>query len=286
MSVTALPFQRPVADAQSQAELLRLRYGDPTLARPEHWNEVLATLLSHRSVRSYLRDPVSDATLATIVAAAQSAPSSSNLQVWSVIAVRDAARRARLAELVGGQGHVRDCPLFLVWLADLARLKAIGAAHDQALGGLDYLELFMVAVIDAALAAQNAVAALESLGLGCVYIGAVRNRPEDVAAELGLPPHVMPVFGLCVGWPDPAQPADIKPRLPQAAVLHHEQYDATAAPAAIATYDARLRVFQQEQGMRVQDWSQQMIARVRDAAALHGRDRMREALANLGFLLR
>ena len=70
------------------------------------------------------------------------------------------------------------------------------------LAGLDYLEPFIVGIIDTALAAQSAAIALESLGLGFVYIGAMRNHPEEVAAELGLPPHVMALFGMCVGYPD------------------------------------------------------------------------------------
>ena len=62
-------------------------------------------------------------TLEMLVAAAQSASTSSNLQAWSLVAVEDSARKARLAELVGNQAHVRAAPLFLVWLADLARLE-------------------------------------------------------------------------------------------------------------------------------------------------------------------
>ncbi len=75
----------------------------------------------------------------------------------------------------------------LVWLADLSRLGALGRDRDKPTDGLDYLEMLMVGVVDAALAAQNATVALESLGLGSVYIGALRNDPEAVAELLGLP---------------------------------------------------------------------------------------------------
>ena len=67
------------------------------------------------------------------------------------------------------------------------------------LEALPYLESLLLGTIDAALAAQNAVVAMESLGLGSVYIGGIRNDIEGVAKELGLPPQVYPVFGLCVG---------------------------------------------------------------------------------------
>lgn len=279
----------PAGQIETGPELRRARYRDPSMAAPEAWNPVLSLLLNHRSTRRFLPDGVSDDMLASIVAAAQSAPTSSNLQLWSVVAVRDAGRRARLAELAGSQAHVRDCPLFLVFLADQARADRIAAAQGRTLGGGDYLEAFMVALVDAALAAQNAVVALESLGLGSVYIGGMRNHPEKVAAELNLPPHAMACFGLCVGWPDPAEGTDIKPRLPQAAVLHHEGYalpPGEALPAEVAQYDAALQAFQQEQGMRVQDWSAIMANRLRGPESLSGRHRMREALGNLGFQLR
>ena len=117
---------------------------------------------------------------AATAAPARRAGSSSNLNVWSVVAVRDAARRARLAELAGNQDQVREAPLQLVWLADLARLRRVATACGRPADGLDYLEMFLTGVIDAALAAQNGAAAAESLGLGMVYIGGVRNHPAAI----------------------------------------------------------------------------------------------------------
>jgi nitroreductase len=252
-------------------QAVALRYGAPS-PPPPHWNAVLDTLLAHRSVRAFLPDPVAPETLQTLIAAAQSAATSSNLQTWSVVAIAD-------------QAHIRAAPLFLVWLADLSRLAALSAARASPAAGLDYLEMLLVGVVDATLAAQNAVTALESLGLGSVYIGGIRNHPEQVATELGLPPLVFPVFGLCVGTPDPAQPAQIKPRLPQDAVLHHETYTPQAQPAAIAAYVARLHDFQAQEGLRLDDWAERCLARVAGPASLSGRHRMREAMAALGFKL-
>jgi hypothetical protein len=119
-----------------------------------------------------------------------------------------------------------------------------------------------------------------------VYIGAVRNLPEQIAAELALPPHVFAVFGMSIGYPDPAKETGIKPRLPQSLVLHREQYSVAPQGDAVGGYNATVREFQREQGMRPIDWTQQCFNRVKDAEALRGRDRMREALRNLGFELR
>lgn len=270
----------------SRASLYQARYGSADGVMPSTTSPIIEHLLAHRSVRNYLPDPVSDDQLAAIVAAAQSAASSSNLHAWSVVAVRDEARKARLSLLAGDQPHIRQAPLFLVWLADLARLAHVAEQVGETPAALDYLEMFEVGVIDAALAAQNAVAAAESLGLGTVYIGGIRNQPEAVAAELQLPARVVAVFGLCIGTPDPTQSAAIKPRPPQAVVLHHESYSLPAQQAGLNAYDAAMAQFYASQGMKVRGtWSHHSAKRVRDGAALTGRDQLVAALKARGFAL-
>ena len=266
--------------------LLAARYGRAWSEPARHWNETIATLLSHRSVRAYLPKALPDGTLETLIAAAQSASTSSNLQTWSVVAVTDPARKDRLATLAADQDAVREAPLLLVWLADLSRLQRLGDARGRAVEGLAYLELLFVALIDAALAAQNALVAAESLGLGGVYIGAMRNKPAEVAAELGLPPQVFAVFGLCVGYPDPERQSGVKPRLGQSVVLHREQYGVASVRDEVAGYDEAMEVFQREQAMGPASWSERVLQRVGSAKALSGRDQMRAILEALGFGLR
>jgi nitroreductase len=278
-------------------ELLKARYGlglgqDLPAAVAgnfaDHFNPVLETLFSHRSVRAFLPDALSAGTLDLLVAAAQSAPSSSNLQVWSAVAVEDAQGRERFAELVGKQQQVREAPLFLAWLVDLSRLQRLAAERGRQLEGADYLDTFLMGVIDAALAAQNMVNAAESLGLGTVYIGALRNQPEAVAAALGIQPGdgVYPVFGLCIGRPDPARPSAVKPRLPPSSVLYRERYTPAPVEQEIGSYDAAMRAFYASQGLPASSWSEHSLARLRSADDLKGRHRLREALAGLGFTLR
>jgi hypothetical protein len=87
------------------------------------------------------------------------------------------------------------------------------------------------------------------LAFGAVYIRAIRNRPDAVGAELGLAPHVAPVFGLCIGYADPDTPAEVKPRLSQNVVVHREAYALETQDDGIATYDEILRQFQASQGL-------------------------------------
>jgi len=265
-------------------ELVRSRYGDePTGDLPV--TEVIVQQLAHRSVRRYLPDEVGDAELTAIVAAAQSAATSSNLQLWSVVAVRDPGSRATLSALAGGQRHIVDAPLLLVWLVDLSRARAVAAAHQAPTEGAEFLETAVVGFVDAALAAQNATLAAESLGLGTVYIGALRNRPEQVAELLGLPPHVFAAFGLVVGHPDPGEAPRVKPRLAQAAVLHHETYDTDVHLPQVAAYEGRIAAFYADEGLE-HSWTSRVLARLSGPDALSGRDRLGEALRAQGFELR
>ncbi|CAN5174350.1 nitroreductase family protein [soil metagenome] len=249
-------------------------------------NPVIDSLLQHRSVRAYLSRPLPDGTIETLVAAAQSAASSSNLNLWSVVAVTDPAIRSQLAVLASNQRHIEEAPLILLWVADLARAQAVGEREARPTDALDFLDSFVTASVDTGLAAQNAVIAAESLGLGTVYIGALRNRPEAVAALVGLPPRAVVVFGLVVGWPDPDRPTAIKPRPAQAAVLHHDHYANGAEADAVEAYDAAIRTFQHSQGLPATGWKAPVLARFANAASLNGRDRLRAALGALGFPLR
>ncbi len=280
------PVNPDAFDARAAAAMFE-RYRRPDSPKPAIWNDTLELLLAHRSHRNYLDAPLPTGALEIIAAAAQSASTSSNLQVWSLVAVEDEARKNRLADLAGGQQHIRDCKLLLIWLCDLARLENLAKEKGRDAAALPYLEIFMTGVVDAALAAQSAVVALESIGLGCCFIGAMRNKPEEVAKELDLPPGAFAVFGMTVGVPDPAANAGVKPRLGQAAVLHREQYQrGDAQREAIETLDSVFKDFQREQKLPEQGWIRQVLSRVRGVDAMSGRDRLREALKALGFELR
>ncbi len=272
-----------------EQQKLDQRYGPGVQPAPGAWSAVIDHLLDHRSVRKYQPDAVSDEQLTAIIAAAQSAATSSNLNAWSVVAVRNPETRAALAECAGNQAHVRDAPLQLVWLADLARLEHVARLAERPCAAIDYLEMFVIGVIDAALAAQNAITAAQSLGLSGCYIGGMRNQPEKVAELLGLPPRVFAVFGMTLGYEDEAAgSASVKPRLPQAAILHHERYRPLNEQSAdVEAYNLIMEAFYAAQNMNVHGtWAVHSAKRIADAQSLTGRDRLNEALHNLGFKLK
>ncbi|MEK4524222.1 MULTISPECIES: oxygen-insensitive NADPH nitroreductase [Paenibacillus] len=246
-------------------------------------NETIELMMKHRSVRKYKPDPVSDEQLAAIVAAGQMASSSSSVQAYTVIAVTDLEQKAKLAELAGNQAYVNECPVFLVWCADLYRLSDAANRHlPEKESYADSTENFMVATIDAALASQNAALAAESLGFGIVYIGGLRTRIEEVAELLELPEGVYPVYGMCIGVAD--QETGIRPRLPLNAVLHRNRYNAEQSIKGVEQYDETTTAYMKERtnGERTTPWSELMAKRLTEPTRLQ----VRPFLEGKGFLKR
>lgn len=268
-------------------DLLKARYGAQVNLPELSANPVIERMLAHRSVRAFLPTPVTEAQLQTMMAAAQSVASSSNLNVWSVVAVTAPDVRQKLSLLAGDQAHIREAPLQLLWVLDLSRLRAICEAEKMPSEGLDYLEMYTVGCIDTAIAAQNAVLAAESMGLGTVYIGGMRNHPDEVAALVGLPPQALVLFGMSVGTPDSARPSHVKPRPAQSFVLHREHYQHEAAAPAITAYNQTMSHYYADHQMAVKGhWGHHSAKRVTLAGSLNGREKLREHLYSLGFKLK
>ena len=193
------------------------------------------SLLSHRSIRSYQDKPVSDEDLTQIIQAVQAAPNWVNVQLVSVVAVKDYERRKYLSTLCGNQKHIAEAPVFLVFCADYYRTWLACRAKGQSLDSvLEDMDTVIVGAHEVGIAVGTAVAAAESLGLGTVVIGDVRQNPLEVISELGLPPYVFPVLCLCIGYA--AEDPGLKPRLPMRAMFFEEQYD-TNLGDALKCYD-------------------------------------------------
>lgn len=267
-------------------EALQRRYGAEAIPAVGPWNDTIARLLDHRSVRGYKPDPVPAGTLETLIAAAQSAATSSNMQWTSVVAVTDPAKKKVLAEIAGNQRHIEQCPLYLCWVTDMSRNSTIGDAEKTELKVMPWLETFLVASVDVALAAQNAVVAAESIGLSTVYIGAMRNDPERVAKLLGLPPQCFVLFGLCVGYATDQAAGEVKPRMPQPMMLHHERYDASKAGALRQIHDRAMTEFSARHEMQAGTWTQRVLNRLGPMSSMNGRERLAAALAALGFTIK
>ncbi|QTC45094.1 oxygen-insensitive NADPH nitroreductase [Pantoea ananatis] len=207
-------------------------------------------LCSHRSIRSFTDQKVSAEQREAIIAAAQSASTSSFLQCSSIVRITEPALRDQLVTLTGGQTWVAEAAEFWVFCADFNRHLQI--CSDAQLGRAEQL---LLGCVDTALMAQNAMVAAESLGLGGVFIGGIRNNIAQVTELLGLPKFVLPLFGFCLGYPESIP--DVKPRIPQSMLVHENRYQ-PVDPAVLADYDSRTAIYyeQRDSNQRSETWSQ------------------------------
>ncbi len=241
---------------------------------------VTQTLNQHASVRAFIDKPVPEEMLNAILNAARRSPTSSNMQTYSIIVVRSPETRQRLAVLAGNQSHIEQCDVFVGFLADLNRLDNASEMHGQPL--VKSLETTLVATVDAALVGMSVQTAAESFGLGAVMIGGMRNHPQEVADLLGFPPGVYMVYGMSIGWPqEPLGSKQLKPRLPEALVIHHEAYSDDDPRPLIEAYDVELAAFygQQNRNQHTAAWSGPIAKRLQKPVRPH----LRRTLETMGF---
>ncbi|MBM7572193.1 oxygen-insensitive NADPH nitroreductase [Aquibacillus albus] len=224
-------------------------------------NETIDTILNHRSIRKFTKQPLSDEQINTIIEAAHSASTSSYMMAYSIIGVTDLEKKSQLAEITN-QPYVKENGHLLLFCADLRRntLSADNQAYEQMKTNLENTEHLLVATIDAALAAQNAAIAAESMGLGICYIGSIRNNIHKVDELFHLPNHVIALFGLAIGFP--AHEPDQKPRLPQKAVYFNDNYmEDEEMKSSIQQFDRTIEAYYQQRStnQRLDSWSNQMI---------------------------
>lgn len=223
-------------------------------------NQTIETMLNHRSIRQFKETKLSEEQIYTIIQAAQQASTSSYMMAYSIIGVTDPGKKEALAE-VSGQSYVKENGHLLVFCADFHRvtIKATDEEYENMLPNLENSEHFLVSAIDAALAAQNAALAAESLGLGMCYIGSLRNNIEKVDEVLSLPKHVIPLFGMVIGVPD-HQP-EKKPRLPQESIYFENEYKSYEEP--LDQFNKTIAHYYQNRNSnnRVDSWTDQMLRR-------------------------
>jgi nitroreductase len=244
-------------------------------------NPTIELLKSHRSIRKFKDMPVDDEIAGIIIETAQCAATSNHVQAYTVIRVIDKKVRREIAELSGPQAWVELAPLFLVFCADLTRLETACGMHAKELAK-GFAEQFVVATVDTALLAQNAMITAESLGLGGVYIGGIRNDPRKICDLLHIPEKAYPVFGMCLGYPDHAPP--VKPRLPVEAIFKTDQYDRENEDGYLQAYDRITNTYYQTRDSNLKD--QTWTGQIADYMSRKIRPHMKSFLQKQGFFIR
>ena len=221
-------------------------------------NPVLESLFKHKSIRKYKDQPLEDEKLQYIIKAAQSAPTWCNGQQVSIVAIKDKSRKELFAKLCWDQKYISECSVFLIFCSDFYRVSLAfekEGKKEEFQKYMNDIEPIIIGSHDVGIALQNAVVAAESLGLGTVDIGSVRIKSLQITKELNLPKYVIPIVGLCVGYPD--DEPGIKPRMPMSAVFFEEKYDTEKAKSGVEEYDAIFKKYLAERGSntRDSDWS-------------------------------
>ncbi|WP_449354001.1 oxygen-insensitive NADPH nitroreductase [Virgibacillus natechei] len=224
-------------------------------------NYTVENILNHRSIRKFKAEKLTKDQIHTIVKAAQQASTSSHVMAYTIIGITDENLKAELSA-VSGQPYVKDNGHLFVFCGDLNRVYQQASREEQLQmqESMESTEQFIVTTIDAALAAQNASIAAESMGLGICFIGSLRNDITQVSNLLGLPERVIPLFGLAVGYPD--QQPEIKPRLPLEVIYHVNEYKNEEKQQTLITdFDDQLTSYYQNRSnnTRKDTWTKQMI---------------------------
>lgn len=212
----------------------------------------LDTIYRHRSIRRYTGEPVSEAVRDAILEAGRAASSSCFMQCVHIIRVTDSEMRAGLCAVAANQQYVREAAEFWVFCVDYAKHKQLFPEAQ-----VDWTESLVTGAVDAGIMAQNCLLAAESLGLGGVFIGSLRNDMARAAELLRLPEYTMPLFGLCLGYP--AQQPLYRPRLPLAASVSENRYRAPTA-AQLAAYDTELSAYYRQRSGVDTNWTQAVLA--------------------------
>ena len=206
-------------------------------------NPVLESLFKHKSIRKYKNQPLEDEKLNLIIKAAQAAPTWCNGEQVSIIVIKEQSQKDKIKDLCWGQKYISTCSVFLVFCADFYRcsiaFEKAGKSKEEFEKYIKNIDTVFIGCHDVGISMQNAVVAAESMGLGTVDIGAIRYKSLEVVKELNLPKYVIPICGLCVGYPD--DDPGIKPRLPMSAVCFEGKYDTEKAKAGIDEYDETMK---------------------------------------------
>ena len=184
-------------------------------------SSMMEQIKQHTSIRKYAHKPIPQQVMDNIFTAIQMAPSWINGQQYSVIRVTDNTVREKLVALAGNQKYIAEAAEFLVFCADFNRIQK-ACEYEGVNFEVDSPDYLTIATTDVGIALGQAIVVAESFRLGTVAIGGVRRATEDIAELLALPKYVLPISGLCIGYPD-EQPL-VKPRLPRETVIHNNTY--------------------------------------------------------------
>ena len=188
-------------------------------------NQTIAEIRARKSVRVYEDRPIPAEVRQAILDAAIQAPTAGNMTLYTILDITDPAIKAALAKSCDDQPFIATAPLVLIFCADYRRWYDVFSKFEAEVRTPGMGDLFL-SQADTIIAAQNAVVAAESLGLGSCYIGDVVEHFEYHRELLNLPRYVVPAAMVCFGYPTAQQLRREKPaRFAVSDIVHENGYD-------------------------------------------------------------
>jgi nitroreductase/FMN reductase [NAD(P)H] len=225
------------AIARSIERALAERFGERIAVDPSlRGLAALERMAAYRSHRRFLPRAVEPEHLRLLCACALSAPSKSDLQQADILIVSDMTIRKEIVATIPDMPWINEAPAFLVFVANGERLPIVCKLRGKPFPN-DHLDQFFNAVVDCGIVLAAFINAATAVGLGCCPISAIRDHAGTISTLLRLPDRVVPVAGLCVGWP--AQEGEITPRLSLQTTLISDRYRERDLAVEIAGYDRR-----------------------------------------------
>ncbi len=187
-------------------------------------NQTIKDIYNRKSVRVFRDESITDEEKRIILESALQAPTAGNMTLYSIIDVQDQELKNKLADLCDHQPFIKDAPLVLLFVADYQRWYDLFQHYCTESPKLDYADLILAGE-DCMIAAQNAVVAAQSLGIGSCYIGDILENYEVNRELFNLPQYVLPYILLVFGKPTQQQMDREKPkRFALEDIVYQNQY--------------------------------------------------------------
>lgn len=180
-------------------------------------------MLNRTSIRRFRKDPVEEDVLKRILLVGQRAPSPGGFQVYSLVILDDVEKLSKISEATR-QRFIAKAPVFILVCVDIRRFRMIldRLGHDYHLKHGEGLYAKLFSIVEASMVAQNMATAALLMGLGSCLVGAVFYAMKDISEVLDLPQGVIPLLGLCIGYPEESPP--LRPRWPLGTIVHRNKY--------------------------------------------------------------
>ena len=247
-------------------------------------NQTIDQQVNHRTIRAFKDQSLSQEQLTTLYQAARQTSTSMFMQQFSILHITDPTTRQQIRE-ISTQPYVGANGDLFIFVVDLYRNQKIRQQLGTDDGRLHTTDIFMQAVEDTVLAVQNFLTAAESMGLGGVILGSIKNDPTKLVQVLKMPKMTMTLLGLQVGVPN--QAPQLKPRLPLDFIAFENHYPRNFNVKDLADYDRQVTQYYdlRDANRRIDSFTKQITGSKLNHGDSGKRDELAQVLHDQGFAL-